>query len=132
MLASLTLTLCGNMCTELLCSHKGLGLGQGAFKTIFKYNNPVCNLHTMGKCYRGLYFLIFTIYLLLKSCNQKIDNNIRKQYITSIIEETIKLHINIFNELLLRGLPCDSVPFYLNKHLFSTVKFSIAQGSVSL
>ena len=55
MLPALTLTLCGNMGTPCICSHKGLGLGQDAFKTTFKNINPVCNLHTIGKC-NGLYY----------------------------------------------------------------------------
>ena len=48
---ALTLTLCGNICKEFPYSHKGLGLGQEAFKAIYKNYNPVCNLHTMAKCY---------------------------------------------------------------------------------
>ena len=51
-----TLTLCGNISMEfLLCSHKGLGLGQEAFKTIVKNNNPVCNLHIKKICKYTIY-----------------------------------------------------------------------------
>ena len=49
MLPASTLTLCGNIGTPCTCSHKVLGLGHEAFQTIFKNDNPVCNLHTFGK-----------------------------------------------------------------------------------
>ena len=47
---SQTVILCGNVnLCSLTLTCKGLGLGQEEFKTIFKNNNKVCNLHTIGK-----------------------------------------------------------------------------------